>query len=553
MTSSDTQDDFRSRSRQALESFLQSVVVLDDRPEMPASRDPGVDKATMSLTLPDHSASQDSPDPVADRDPAGADLNAAAVIAGFADVGSVCAVLSATRSPEFRTRAVGAARRADIVVLDWTIEESTGDEALAVLREILTSDQQGQRLRLIAIYAGEPNLDVIRDRVQEAIHTFHEEHVLKLDGFRLSKGPLHVVILAKEGVVRRLPEFDSQETTDSELANRLIEEFALMTGGLLWNSAIAGIATIRDNAHRVLAKFERGLDAAYLGHRLLLPHPPDAEDHVEEALGAEITSAIQELRPGSHADVEAIRSWLTLQESGGVDLTEPFSFRATKGSVEGWGDLLLRGLHDSGANLPRGVKRKALKPRVTEPFAEDSAAAAHSNRRFAALLSLKTRYPGWVPRLTIGTIMQALGSSDNSYLLCLQPKCDSVRLESVTGFPLVPLISLEGPEVGSNGEELRLVVEPQPHQWEYLGIETKPSDLMVRSFKPCSTGAGEVVATQDDQERFLFVDVECQQYLWIAELKDEHALKIAGEVASALARPGHNDSEWLRLARGSTR
>ena len=550
MTSPDAQAGFQFSSRQALESFLQSVVVLDDRPEMPAGREPGADPPTVSLTEPEYPQSTAPPDPVANRDPAGGPLDAAAVIAGFADIGSTCAVLSAARSPEFRARAVGAARRADIVVLDWTIEGIVGDEALAIMREILESDDQGQRLRLIAIYTQGPDLNTIRDRVQGAIAPFHEGQNLELDGFRLSKGPLHIVVLAKEGVASGSPELGIPTASDGELANRLVEEFALMTGGLLWNAAIAGLATVRDNAHRILAKFEKGLDPAYLGHRAMLPHPPDAQEHVEEALGAEITSIIEEHRPGSRANIEAIRSWLTLRQSDGLDLSEPFSFPRSGSVVDVWSELLLKGVDAPDATLPRGVKKPAFKRQLTEPFTQDLETAKRSNRSFAALLSLKTRYPGRVPRLTIGTVMRTEGSEEALYFLCLQPKCESVRLDTQKGFPLIPLVPLETAEVGSNGEDLRLVVEPEPDHWEYFGIKTKPSDLTIRFFEPNSTPAGEVLASKEPDERFCFVDVDGKQYWWIAEVKDEHALRVADEVASALARPGPNDSEWLRLARG---
>ena len=36
------------------------------------------------------------------------------------------------------------------------------------------------------------------------------------------------------------------------------------------------------------------------------------------------------------------------------------------------------------------------------------------------------------------------------------------------------------------------------------------------------------------------------EYRWVAAMKDEHALRIVNELSSNLARPGPNDSEWLR-------
>ena len=111
------------------------------------------------------------------------------------------------------------------------------------------------------------------------------------------------------------------------MAEKLADEFGSMTTGLLRTVALAGIATIRENAHKILARFDQTLDAAYLGHRILLPHPPDAEDHLVAALGSELLSVLEEDRPGTHAGIEAIERWLN--RAGGPDISEPFSFAGT--------------------------------------------------------------------------------------------------------------------------------------------------------------------------------------------------------------------------------
>ena len=103
----------------------------------------------------------------------------------------------------------------------------------------------------------------------------------------------------------------------------------------------------------------------------------------------------------------------------------------------------------------------------------------------------------------------------------------------------------------SQGTSLRLVLETSKDQWKDFGIKPKPSELSIRFFKPSSNPPGEVVATEMENGGFFFEDNEGRKYRWMAEMKDEHALGIAGEVASALARPGPNDAEWLRKAAGT--
>ena len=549
---SDAPTGFRSRTRDVVESFLRTVVLLDDLAVMSTSTsEPTGAAASAPLSVPDYPQSPTPKDDIRRRDPQGVRLDADAVIGGFADIGSVCAVLNPAPGDEFRERTVKTARRADIVILDWKIHESVGDAALDVMRDILLGDRQ--RLRLMAFYTGEPNLREIFNRIKDVATEFYEDdELLVIDDFRISKGPLHIVLLAKQGTLNDLqPELRNQEVAESQLADRLAHDFALMTGGLIRNCAIAGITAIRDNAHRILAKFEPSVDPAYLGHRLLLPHPPDTEDHLVEALGSELISVLEENRPGACADVDAIGSWLEQREHEGLGTFARYRFPKGQKAVDGWRDLLSRGIDDAKATLPIDVKKSELEKQATEPFAKDAEDALRSNRRLAALLRLKTRYPGRPPRLSIGSLLSTREDDEDRYFLCLQPKCDSVRLPASTGFPLIPLIPLEDVEVKSQGTSLRLVLETSKDQWKDFGIKPKPSELSIRFFKPSSNPPGEVVATEMENGGFFFEDNEGRKYRWMAEMKDEHALGIAGEVASALARPGPNDAEWLRKAAGT--
>ena len=549
---SDAPTGFQSRTRDVVESFLRTVVLLDDLAVMSTSTiEPKGAAASAPLSVPDYPQSPTPKDDILRRDPQGVRLDADAVIGGFADIGSVCAVLNPAPGDEFRERTVKTALRADIVILDWKIHDSVGDAALDVMRDILQEGQQ--RLRLLAFYTGEPNLHEIFNRIKDVATEFYEDdELLESDGLRISKGPLHVVVLAKQGTLNELrPDLRNQEVAESQLADRLANDFAVMTGGLIRNCAMAGITAIRDNAHRILAKCEQNLDSAYLGHRLLLPHPPDAEDHFVEALGSELMSVLEENRPGACADVDALESWLELREHEGLGLSERFPFPNALKAVDGWRGLLSRGIDDAHAILPINVGKAELRKRATEPFTKDAEAALRANRRFAALLCLKTRYPGRPPRLSIGSILSTQEDDEDRYFLCLQPKCDSVRLSGSSGFPLIPLIPLEDIEVNNQGTSLRLVLETSRDQWRNFGIKPKPSELTIRCFKPSSDPAGEVVATGMQDEGFFFEDEEGKRYRWMAEMKDEHALGIAGEVASALARPGPNNAEWLRKAAGT--
>ena len=546
MTDVDVPINSGHQPRAIVESFLQNVVVLDDFVVISQQGDdrPG-DTPDTTIISPDYRIPQATSDSGVSPGRRDVELHADTVINAFADLGMVCAVLKADPGSASPDRTVRAAARADIVILDWKIhEQPAGDVALSVMKRILADDQNSHRLRLIAIYTGEPDLGGISERIRLAIQDFYPgEEVDISDPSRITKGPVRVVILAKEGTVGgHRPGPSHQEVTERQLAGTLVDEFVLMTSGLLRNVALAGIATIRKTAHRVLARFNEDLDPAYLGHRLLLPHPPDAEDHLVAALGSEVLSVLEEDRPGAHAGIEAIERWLN--RSGAPDVSEPSVFSAHADTANECRELLLRGIDAVGAHYSRAV-RKTLEARGTELFTDCPAAAIRSNDNFAALLNLKTRYPGQRPRLTIGTVLYSEEHDGRQYLLCLQPKCDSIRLDSASGFPFMPLEIVQGDNTKMS---FLLAVETQESEWARLGITPKPSELIVRLFKPGSNPPGEVLAVEKEQGTFYFKDVDQKMYRWIAEMKDEHAFRVAGAVASALARPGPNDAEWLRRA-----
>lgn len=550
--------EFRSLTRRVVESFLQTVVVLDDFAEMPGAREEPTERAVSDrFTSPEFPQAPAPVDDEVNRAPQGVPLNAKSVIDGFAEIGAVCAVLKANPDDNSRERTIRTARRADIVILDWTIYDSTGEKALSVMHNILEEDSSSRRLRLIAVYTGERDLRSIYDRVRDEVDKFYEDENLReeVDGLRITKGPLNIVVLAKAGVLGPHSELTHQEVNEEELANRLIDEFANMTGGLIRNVAIAGIAGIRDNAHRILAEFDPSRDPAYLGHRLLLPHPSDAENHLDEMLSSEISSVLEENLPGTHADIETIESWLLHRESEGLNLSDPFEPLGDRHLVGNWCLYLDQGYEilglpkkkDTGKQIGKGTLYK----KSTEPFADDADSASQSNRHFAALLMLKNRYPSRPPRLSTGIIIRTCEAERQFYFLCLQPKCDSVRLSDATGFPFIPLIPLTGAGEASAGINLRLVVENREDgEWKYFGIDPKPSELFVYFFQPEVNPPGEVAAQKCSDGQFYFKDTCNRKYCWIAQMKDEHALRVAGEIAASLARPGPNDSEWLRMAKG---
>ena len=464
-------------------------------------------------------------------------------------MGSFCTVLCPANETEFSETVPRIANQADIVVLDWGITDLDGDDTLEVMRGIIAADSESMRSRLFAIYTSQPELTDIVEKVRELIDEFYpREQLLNVGSFTVSKGPVRVVVLAKliaSSQVRT--EFRDQSVDEEGLPDRLIDEFAKMTSGLLRNVVLVGLAEIRAQTHRLLSAFDPQLDPAYLGHRLAIPFPPDSEDHVVDVLVSELASMLENAQAGRIAGILAIRAWLDAKTAKGLELHEPFD---DVWNQDDYCDRLIE-IHEmgfeyankrfvDGAKVTKSKWNK-VKKNATAIFSTD-ADVTNANQRFAALMDLKSRFGSAdEPILTLGTVLKR--RSDQRYFVSIQPKCDSVRLREKTAFPLLP-IRFPNENQGSD-----LVVCDSDSEWINLKFATKPSELLMVVFEPGIFPPGEVKATVSGYGLGFFA-ANGDWYEFVVEIKDEQASEIASKLASALARPGPNRAEWLRLSSG---
>ena len=252
---------------------------------------------------------------------------------------------------------------------------------------------------------------------------------------------------------------------------------------------------------------------------------------------------LEDQRPGDEASLKVIETWLRDRNAeGGLNIGTLTRVSNKSDPIAARIELLDKGLENVTAPEPG---KNAIRRTAAAIFAQSDELATISNLGFAALLSLRTRYPSTAPKLTLGTILRTVAPGkglDFDYLLCLQPKCDSVRIKHETGFPLMPL------QLSHQRARFAWVLQDPDGEWIYLDIDTTPGTLCVSTFLPQGGSASEIVANKQ-AGGFFFFDTAGTRYQWVAALKDEHALHVAAEVSKKLARPGPNDSAWLRLPR----
>lgn len=532
-------------SLEAARRFLHTVVLVDDEADLhPAEeREPSVAPSNIgNSSAEDTAAAEVEPSPSLEEPSESSvprdteELDAKTVIDQFSKLGLVCAVIRPSASDVVEDTVCPVAGRTDILILDWWLNGEQGTRSLNIIRRVATDDEAQHRTRLIVIYTGQRDLEGIIQQVAGAIGDS-----AVVNGTRCVAGPVHVVALAKpETSVDE--ELTGSVVDFSELPTRVIKEFANAVHGLLRNVALGSFAVIRNNTHRILTRFSKDLDAAYLGQRMLLPYPEDAQQQVTMLIAAELSSVLDDAKVGRFASLEATEAMVEQNMLRSRDVA-PLGAMAARNSIsskEMAFRLLKHGVDSSDFVLSSGEKRHA--PLWSgQIFAVDDESASRLGRQFAMLMKCKSYYENLVPRLTLGVIIKDVQSS--TFYLCMQPPCDSVRLSSDTAFPLLPLNETE--------TNIDFVLKHDDGYFLFK-LNLKFSSLRMVNFSPGQVPPGVV---QAEQERtvghwiYRGAGADGSEFRWIGELREGWAHYYANRFATESSRVGVEDSEWVRRLR----
>jgi hypothetical protein len=526
-------------------------------------------------------------------------LNAKEVTDSFCRRELLCAVLRPEKNDEAATF-FSAISKADLIVLDWQIYKDDGKFATEIVDMFLAQESSANaRVRLIAIYTSSPDLAQIVPTITERINgKWNGFSNTEQDDFQATNGPLTVAVYAKEETT--LPEYAKSRLVNvADLPGRLICDFAALNPGLLSNVVYEALSVLRNNMHHVLLQIHPKLDAPYLAHRALLPFPKDAVNFAMELVSSEIASVlnlsfstIENL-----VGIQAIMSWLMYKQEDhnfvlqvehpvvnvqpnqiAIILQNELSDTDERKLVEGF----LQNINRQGYSLQRhsqkqsinldleamqllleegvekwiipGLTRSKMRfyrddlfQTLTSVFTESAEIALDLDCEFSILtafrrtrLSIDDRHRLVAPKLTLGVLVKL----NEDYFLCLQPRCDSVRLQGKTKFVFLKL------RKANPGEKFDYVVR---HERTYIQLKLVFKHTLVHNdhFDPNPEFGNTVVAVLDSNcAFFVSVDNTAHRYEWIADLHPEQAQKIANKYAAILARVGLDESEWLRRSRG---
>jgi hypothetical protein len=549
------QGNFTDQRLEAAREFAHTMIVVDD--EAWRSRTPG-DTPRAGLRPPRRGRRASAPDGVQQemfliRHA----LDTEKLIDAALDLGLICSVIRPPKGKSIKAQVRSAAKRADIVCLDWEIHADGGDSATKIIIEIARSDEKRNGcLRLIAIYTGDTNNNQILEKVFNAFSKSYRDRIeLKRDAIRIeSNHGLRIVCLFKAHGVQLADARKDRQVKESDLPGRLQKEFALLAGGLLSNVALATIASIRDSTHHVLAKMAESMDAPYFHHRSILPMVSDAEEYSVDVVLSVLKSAVDKHGVAQkYAGTNAVAARIREMAHGAANLRLRYQLNGAPKDFEVSVDDAIKLVADgNGAvhgKIPGGNKPglKVFAREISSLFAKDLSAAHSAMREFAVLTGVRA-HPGShlyksgakSPQLGLGTVVR---TPKGAYYLCLQASCDSVRVRRRAAFLFVPLNRAEDkpdhvvPVLGRDGKV------------EYVGLSAPRiayAEAISVQFDP--DGKTQTVLAKKLKRRrgLFFTGASGETYRWVADLKQRRALRTAQKLGQSMGRLGFDEFEPFR-------
>lgn len=543
---------FLDQSKKITQHFLQSVVAVDDNMEF-KSRTVGIDE---EIIEPEDSLFGEV-DGVGNNEQVTAPLEHKLYYQDlsleFASKGIVCGGFSPTANTQLSLDAiVNTSKNSDITILDWQMQIAGEDGKLAIdtIQRIAENDiNEGGRTRLICIYTAENAASVAQTLNSSLIDL---QPNLSGLSFSFNKSELsHWKI-----------EVVNKEKQEVELCSFLIDSFTDLTAGLLSNAALSSIASIRDNTHNLLHKFNKSLDPAYLSHVLGLISSPDmreqandvAFDYAVDLISEELKSGLQISKTVKNSLCkETLKSWpkhispkkratrFVMKLPGENALT--FNNEVMQKLISVTEDNELKEVLETELRMQtvddvsplERFKAKSIQLSVDRDSSEHLLGLCSIENIRRDLNTLGSH----IPVLKQGSILK--NSSRNEFYVCIQPVCDSVRLSGLTSFTFL--------KVEESNSDFSHVLKKAEGNYFKLNISGKPTTM--RTFTFNADAELKVVQATSNESKYIFIDNSqgdnnSISFEWCGEFKQAVSQSIVNNLAAQLSRVGLDSFEWLR-------
>lgn len=508
-------------------------------------------------------------------------LDSGALISIFSKAKKLCA-LNQPQSQEDLENIIELAKKADITVLDWKIHveqksnESTNEEddeeeddprgvfTLKLIQGIM--NEQPNCLKLIMVYTGETDLEAIIDKIKKTLEHNGFKDIEQLTENTLSNSSINIIVRGKPYLASKLRHVSNLQewiVEYKDLPDFLLTEFTKMTEGLISNVVLNAITSVRDNSSKLLNIYNKKMDAAFLAHRALLPEMDEASELLKESISTSIRAIFDYEEIESVCNFKQIHDWIDdkISEEQELDIGNNKPINIGKKQLKTWQKDGFEKMYQEAFSkkypsnqLPENKIEKYIRNSMVDntscyfsPIPMDDI-----DELFSILTHHKSNYmvPSYIPTLSLGSVLKE--EKSEKYWLCIQQRCDCVRIEDneERRFLFLPLKKVEKTEKFTFiGIENNMLIR--------LSLDDKTYNVRTIKFK--STQNGKVISSKIPG-KYIFTPVYSPEhssydpkidgnFIWIMDIKDSHAQRIANDFAAKLARVGLDESEWLRLKR----
>lgn len=551
-------DNFKSLSIKVANDFLQSVVFIDDQADGAASES---------------------------DDRHGFDVQE--VTRSFAQDKKICSVLQPLAESDIKLFSA-IAQKADVTVLDWKIiipkeekaialdDSDDGDDDIRgkytkeIIGGLLGSPSSLNSLKLIIVYTGETDLSGICSEIEGYLFekNIGSFSISDDDKCCVSSKSCNILVRAKsnggEGRGKYDPNLLDKEVSFDGLPEFINTEFSKMTSGLISNFALKSLTAIRENSHQILNIFSKQLDRAYLTNQSLLVNTEEANELLVELLGDTFTSILRANNLNKFIDDDFVSFWLEMnvedtnkpaynKKGDGITGEYALSKDAIKDLLKPHPDVFEKFQEVlSQTTLSKSqITKKSYKKYAFDLLHNESEKESR-NIDFANLCQHKNLVHNehYIPTLSLGTVVKSsLGT--NNYLVCIQQRCDSVRIKKTDERRFL-FLTLSAPNQNGDFD----FVSPDGKK---LRLGKKTFNLRTVKFYGSEDG---VVKPNSEDGHFFFEplhaavepsveppDASSEKFEFVFELKDLYAQRIVTDYSASLSRVGLDEPEWVRLSR----
>lgn len=530
---------FEDYGLKATRRFLKTAIVIDDEITAPDETSVPVDFVVAQPPFAEAAVADAEPAEAAAAEEESAQVAIKPLADAFLDQQIVCGVLKPTTADgddAVITRAVEAAAVADIVIIDWYLRKLDNKLALSVLETILKSDNDmNGRLRLVIVYTSATPLHERRDELAKHLQKAGLPAAADADD-----GTLLIVDACRIRFVQK--KSGTEGVPVEELPNLAIQEFARHSSGLLSNFALLGIAAVRDATHHILSNLDSRLDAAFVGHRILLGEAPGAHDFAMSIFMLQMKGllSLPKHLGGALGDDELV-AWLDGR----------FAYAEADQQLDAIGldKAKVKAAFVTGADKPEKYHTALFLSDAKKTGTAVGDVEQSVSHEFARLVTYVREFAGhnplpagWLPSLTLGSVVKLKHQTDR-YFLCTQPLCDTVRIMEDRYFPFIELVEAKADKKTEN-----LVIK-DGEQTLVVTVSSKPGSRQYEKFQPdgsSETVLAEAVLKAKALQGFTFKSKSDQFYWWLGDIDPLKAQRVAVELSGTLARVGIDEYEWLR-------